>query len=75
MAALESSVELVRELQQAGSNLARLSAYMSIGVLPSRENLLKAQTWFQDTSEQLEPVLRAAEVDQVVNRSRNAMKG
>jgi len=73
--ALDENVGLVRDLQAAGQNMARLAAYMTMGVMPSRENLARAQAWFQGSSEQLEPALQSAEVEQARSRARMSLRG
>ncbi|WP_157697840.1 hypothetical protein [Caballeronia calidae] len=52
---------MVRNLHKAGAHLARLTGYMTIGVQPSRENLLNAQRWFEAASAEVEVMLQAIE--------------
>ncbi len=73
--ALDENIQLVRDLQKTGNHLARLTSYMSIGVQPSRDNLVSAQRWFRDASEKLDPILQAAEADRVSTRLRNRVRG
>lgn len=73
--ALDDNIELVRELQQTGNHLARLAGYMSIGLQPSRENIVNAQRWFNEASTRLEPVLQEAEADKASQRMRQAFRG
>lgn len=73
--ALDENIELVRELQKTGNHLARLAGYMSIGVQPSRENMVNAQRWFNEASEKLEPVLAQVEANKASQRFRQTLRG
>lgn len=73
--ALDDSIDLIRDLQKTGKHLARLAAYMNIGVQPSRENMQNAQRWFNSASEKLEPVLQEVEAEKASQRIRHAFRG
>ncbi|MEX3960245.1 hypothetical protein [Burkholderia gladioli] len=73
--ALDDNIELVRDLQRTGNHLARLAGYMSIGVQPSRENMVNAQRWFNSASEKLEPVLQEVEASKASQRFRQTFRG
>jgi hypothetical protein len=74
--ALDESVELMRKMQQAGTNLVRLARYASIGVTPSRENMQRAANYFESVSHRLDPILRETEQQQATQRMRGlSMKG
>ncbi|PCE30042.1 hypothetical protein [Burkholderia ubonensis] len=73
--ALDDNIELVRTLQKTGDHLARLAGYMSIGVQPSRENIVNAQRWYNEASSRLEPVLKEAEENKASQRMRQVFRG
>jgi len=58
---LDDNIDMVRDLQATGDNLARLARYACIGVQPSRENWMNAEQWFSRASQQIEPILQAAD--------------
>jgi hypothetical protein len=48
---------------------------LSIGVLPSRENIAQAKQWLVSATDKLTPVLKEAEVDRASQRFQPGPKG
>lgn len=73
--ALDENIDAVRDMKRSGDHAARLLGYLNIGVLPSRENITRAQQWLTSASDKLEPVLNEAEVDRASQRFQPGFKG
>ncbi|PMS14640.1 hypothetical protein C0Z18_30810 [Trinickia dabaoshanensis] len=73
--ALDDNIDAVRNLHDSGEHAARLLGYLSIGVLPSRENIAQAKQWLVSATDKLAPVLNEAEADRASQRFEPRPKG
>ncbi|MGN6232423.1 MAG: hypothetical protein ACTHNZ_14840 [Trinickia sp.] len=73
--ALDDNIDAVRDLHDSGSHAARLLGYLSIGVLPSRENITQAQQWLTRAADRVAPVLNDAQADRATQRFQPGPKG